>query len=397
MPSGAGAAGLPSAAFATAMMLVFSLIYLALAGWSVGTLVGLVRMRPWARISTIVIASGLAALSLLSAVSMLFMQSIFSSGSVPMPPNVPPAFFHKVLIFLAVASLVVAVLSIGWIVYLAQRRVRAVFEQARAHQLAAQRPHGYPPAQLWPAAYGSGQPSPPTTPHPPLRARQPAPNPLTDFTFARPLATHEAQSAPSPDQPSSAPAPDPDAALVWQAQAAPQPGAWPALAAEAPRTGRPVSVTIISVFALISAFFSLIGVISPSPASLFGVVVSGLPLHLYSVVWAAGLAIAGLGMLRLQRPAWVLAFVLLGTNSINAVIQLLPGPRARNLALMNSQLSMFGTQQTALTSSVMAMSMIFSMVLALLFSAFFAFILWRTRWAFPAAPPQPPADAPQAD
>jgi hypothetical protein len=194
-------------------------------------------------------------------------------------------------------------------------------------------------------------------------------------------------------------APDPYIAPAWPAQPAstqplPQPAAWPASSAAKARTGRPAAVTVISVFALLGAFISLFGVISPVPGFLFGVVIAGWPLHLYSILWAAGLAIAGLGMLRLQRPAWQLAFVLLAFQALNFVVLLLPGPRTRYVAFLVSQNPMFSSPKAALPANLVVASVSFGNAIGLAFAAFIAFMLWRARWAFHAAPPLPPEENP---
>ena len=393
LPAGSGAAALPSAAVFTVVMLVMTLVYLGLGIWSIATLVGLLRMRSWARISAMVIAGGLACLSLLSAISMLGMQAAMASGAVPVPPNLPPGMLHKLMVTMAAVSFLVAGLSIAWLVYLALRRTRDAFAQAEAHQQAQQ----FAAGQLVPGQFAAG-PSPaqppysqpegfapqagyappapiawPTPPQPPQR------NPLTDFTVARPVETAAPFVAPV---------------------AEPTPTQPPVLAhLAAIRSRRPVSITVLAIIALFSAFFSLFGIISPEPAFLFGALVSGWPLHLYSLVWAAAAAIAGLGMLRLQRPAWVLSFILLGVSSLHFLVLLLPGPRARYMSYLidMQQHSRFGGGP-ALPPGIMSMTVVAGMLFGLAVTVGVAILLWRARWAFalPAPPASTPSDEPES-
>ncbi len=376
---GGSPAGMPqSPAFTAAVMGIMVCIYLAFAGWSIATLVGLLRMRPWARISTMVIAGGLAFLGLLSAIAMLGMQSLVAAGNVPLPPNVPPALLHKIIVVMAVVSLLLAAVGIGWLIYLAQRRTREAFALA-ALQTQAQQPHAWPS----PPGYTPGG-----------QQQAPQPNPLTDFTVARPIAPVEpAQPAPEytqwPQQPQQ----------PQQDQAHPAP--WPIIPIPPHtqiRTGRPVSITVLAIFALISAVVSLFGLVSPFPAFLFGFIVSGWPVHLYSLVWAAAAAIAGLGMLRLQRPAWVLAFVLLGISALNALTMLLPAARARYAAyiLAAQQNSPFGRPTMPLPAGIMAATAAIGMLFGLLLIAFCAILLWRARWAFEPTISPPASEAPEA-
>ncbi len=394
---GGTASGTPSPvtpAVAAGVMLVFALLYGGLAAWAIATLVGLLRMRPWARISTMVIAGGLALLGLFSVVGLKGVQSAFASGSFPMPPNASPDLLHKMFTVMEAMSLVLAALSIGWFIYLALRRTREAFTQAHAHRQAQQFPHGmpYPPAPGYPPYVVPGA-SPAWTPP----RQPPAPNPLTDFTVARPLAPPPAEPIPPTDlsdtpadasaypQPYTAPYAAP---AYWPQQAPP----WPVAPPAAP--GRPVSVTVIAVFSLISAFFSLFGLISPFPTFLFGFMVGGWPLHLYSLVWSAAMAIAGLGMLRLQRPAWLLSFVLLGISSLNCLTFLLPGPRARYVAYMAAmqQRTTFGMPQPALPASFLTMTLAFGMFFGVALIVTAAILLWRARGAF--APPTPTPELP---
>jgi len=369
-------------------------IYLALAGWALGTLVGLLRMRSGARISAMVIAGCMAGLGLLFTASLMAIQTAIASGQIPMPPIATPAEIHRAFTLMAWLCVVMSALGIAGLVYFAQRSTRDAFLQARAHQLTAHA--AYSPS------VAHAQPSGPAWL---LRRPQPAPNPLTDFTVARPIeppaqvgaAAAEPQAETTFD-PTQQPWPSAQAEASHPAEESLPASAWPAYpqyshTASGPaatvRRGRPVSVTIVAMVSLANAFFTLVGVVAPVPGFLFGMVVSGWPLHLYSLVWTAAAAIAGLGMLRLQRPAWLLSFVLLGISSLQFLVLLLPAARARYIHYMSDVQphSGLGNPQ-GLPAGMLSLTIVLGMLMGLGVLALFAVMLWRARWAFePTAPP----------
>ena len=133
------------------------------------------------------------------------------------------------------------------------------------------------------------------------------------------------------------------------------------------------------------------------PGFIFGFVVGGWPFHLYSLISAAAMAICGLGMLRLQRPAWMLSFALLGINSLNFLAFLLPGARTRYLAYLAEQQARLGGSQPQLPANIMAVSIAIGMFFGLALMVFFAVVLWRARWAFePRSTPPAEDDIPAA-
>lgn len=386
------------AALLSAFRVGLTFVYIALAGWSIATLVGLLRMCSWARVSTMLIAGLLAGLGLLFALAMPVMQSIFAAGSAPLPPNVSPALLHRILNVMAAVSLVVTGLGVLWVVYLAQRRTREAFARtaAQAASPAAPRPGAQPYAVQPP--YSSSPPPPSGARFPRTAAALRPVDPLTDFTVARPLHTanppaiplHNPQGAFDPPEPLPASyeaGGQPSASLPNQAWPTQPAGPLPAV-----RSRRPISVTVLAIFALVAAFFALFEVVSPLPIFLFGMIVSGWPVHVYGVVWAAALAIAGLGMLRLQRPAWLLSFALLGVGVLHFLVLLLPSARAHYIRYMQTlQQPSGGLSPQSLPPGMVALSIDMGMFFGLAIIALAGTLLWRAREAFPAEPGATPA------
>ena len=131
MPMSIEAPGVPpSSDFMMGVMIFTVLFYLALAAWAIATVVGLFRMRNWARISMIVIGSGLTLLglfiTLVSAAMPLMMKSI------PMSPDTNPVVMRAIFIVIAVVWFLIAAVGLWWLVYFALRRTREAFAQAAA-------------------------------------------------------------------------------------------------------------------------------------------------------------------------------------------------------------------------------------------------------------------------
>ena len=245
----------PPPAILIATVAAIACFYLALAVWAIATLIGLVRMRPWARISILIIGAGLGCLGLLFAfgcfAAPLLMQSM------PMPPNSNPAMLHAVFIGMAVASLLVAALGITWLVYFALRRTREAFIP----------------------------PPPPSVPIPNAPAPLPHAHAL-DYTVAQPLEA---------TQPFD-PLPPVAYTQTWSQTAAPPP--------QPTILKRPVSITILAILFLVGAAGSLSCLALPFPLFLCGFILSGWPAHIALLILVIFVATIGVGLLLLRKPAW---------------------------------------------------------------------------------------------
>ncbi len=105
---------------------------------------------------------------------------------------------------------------------------------------------------------------------------------------------------------------------------------------------RPLSITIIAWLLLVGCLFIPLGLALRGPAMLFTKLLTGWPaVSLYVVFAVAQLAI-GVGLLRLKPAARVAAIAYFAFAFVNtAVFYFAPGGRARMVALLESQQSMF--------------------------------------------------------
>lgn len=102
---------------------IFLLLLCGLCGWMV---VGLFRVKKWARIGMIVLGAVVAVFSFLSAV----LYFVLAFASIPIPegsPTIAPAMMKLVFFGLAGFSLVFTLIGMWWLVYFNLRHVRALF------------------------------------------------------------------------------------------------------------------------------------------------------------------------------------------------------------------------------------------------------------------------------
>jgi hypothetical protein len=106
--------------------LAFSLFYAALAVWAILTVIGILRLRPWARYSILIIGGGLAVFAILS-----FFGTLVSRSMLPtlqsQQPAADPHLMSIIFLFMAAINLLIAAVGIWWLVYFNQRSVRELF------------------------------------------------------------------------------------------------------------------------------------------------------------------------------------------------------------------------------------------------------------------------------
>jgi hypothetical protein len=101
---------------------IFGMLLLLFAVWSVLTIVGLLRLRNWGRVSTLVLAGILAGFGGLSCVAAIF--SIFVGPMRPTQGGVSPQIIMGVVgLFYAV----VAAVGVWWLIYFNRPAVRSLF------------------------------------------------------------------------------------------------------------------------------------------------------------------------------------------------------------------------------------------------------------------------------
>ena len=122
----------PSPGAMTAIFLVSILFFLALTAWGATTVVGLFRMRTWARYSILIIGGLTAGLGILSAAVTLLAATLaknFIPPPAPDQPAPPPHLFLAVFIGIALFYLAIAAIGIWWLVYFNLRSTRTAFQQ----------------------------------------------------------------------------------------------------------------------------------------------------------------------------------------------------------------------------------------------------------------------------
>ena len=127
--TGAGMA-IPPPAWMAAFSYGSCACFLLLAGWDIVTMIGMFRLRRWARYSILIIGGGLAAIGLLSALGLL------AALAMPMPatPGMDATQAHSLQTAARVGVAVIAVLfaammaiGVWWLVYFNLKSVRAAF------------------------------------------------------------------------------------------------------------------------------------------------------------------------------------------------------------------------------------------------------------------------------
>jgi hypothetical protein len=120
-----GVSATPSPHVLGVVLGIFGLIELLIAGWAISTIVGLVRLKNWARYSILVIGGLLAFIGLTSAASLALLPAIFAQSN--QQGALPPHLMQGLLIGLAVFYTAIAGTGVWWLVYFNLRSVKAYF------------------------------------------------------------------------------------------------------------------------------------------------------------------------------------------------------------------------------------------------------------------------------
>jgi hypothetical protein len=116
-------------AFFPAMFFGLSVFYVAVAVWFIFTLVGLWRLRSWARYSLLVIAGLTAVFAGMGALTSFAMPFL-----MPQLPGATPApsaqIIHGIFLFIGLFYLIFTAIGVAQLIYFNLARTRAVFQQA---------------------------------------------------------------------------------------------------------------------------------------------------------------------------------------------------------------------------------------------------------------------------
>ena len=283
---------MPYAMFANAVF------FLGLAVWSILTLVGLARLRTWARYSILVMA-GLGAGFGLIGVMISLATPILMRGILPASQGTPP---HFSFVFLVMGVLYLFVIAIwtSQLIYYNLAGTRALFLQNA-------------PISLEPPNTSTGRP-------------------------------------------------------------------------------RPVAITILSWFFLLSGPFCLFYLFLPLPAYFFGVAFSGIAARLIHVMFGAvGFAI-GYGLFRLYNAARIALFVWIGVGFLNMLAIFTPWGTRNFQAYMEKFMGSMSNGTIPHPPMLFAPSrqILFSLLFAVPINLVIIWLVQRHRIAFTPAPPPPP-------
>ncbi len=106
-------------------MLAISLFYAALSVWAILTVIGILRLRAWARYSILIIGGGLVVLGLLAALFTLAGRTMFPA--TPTKPPVDPHIMTVIFLVIGAFYLLIAAIGIWWLVYFNRRLIRELF------------------------------------------------------------------------------------------------------------------------------------------------------------------------------------------------------------------------------------------------------------------------------
>jgi len=114
------------APFRQLLILGVSVFYAILAVWAILTVIGILRLRPWARYSILVIGGGLAGIGTLLALGTAFSRTMLFT----MPTRSPAPDPHIMAVIFAVLIAIyigIAIIGIWWLVYFNLRTTRELF------------------------------------------------------------------------------------------------------------------------------------------------------------------------------------------------------------------------------------------------------------------------------
>ena len=111
------------------LMLAVALFYVALATWAIFTIIGILRLRSWARYSILIIGGGITILSLFSAMATLLSRTMLPTLPAQQP-NADPRILSAVFFVITAFYLLVSAVGVWWIIYFNLRPIRELFSIA---------------------------------------------------------------------------------------------------------------------------------------------------------------------------------------------------------------------------------------------------------------------------
>jgi hypothetical protein len=279
----------------TMMRIVVPLFYAVPAVWGIVTAVGLLQLKNWARISTIVISI----LLIVFGVFGILMSMVFFLKPPP-TPGVDPKMFTIIGAVTAVFALAQIGIGVWWMVFFNRASVKAQFQ---------------PPLFPFPQPGQGGVPYDINMPY----SATPPPPGLT----ISPGAATPTDAAPVPT---------------------------PIVAAQRPT--RPLSISIIAWLFLVGCFFIPFSILLHAPAIVFTAVLTGWPATIYLLLFAGVHIYVGIALLQMKPAGRLVGMGYYIFSLLNVgVFYLAPGRSARIARFLEIEQSMFPWMRSTQTDS----------------------------------------------
>ena len=316
------------------VMIGMGLVCLIPTAWAAITVVGLARMRNWARYSIIIIGAGLVFFSIIGLLGAVLSQTLLATAQHTAGQD--PAMLRLGMMLNGITFLAMMGVGIWWIAYFAIRGTREAFALAAATQVTAVPTYAPPPSPYAASSY------------------------------------EVASYIPTPD-PTEPPVPSPVLMLDQSVATLPPP------------SGRPLTITIIAVLMLIGLVFMIPYAFFPFPLFMFGVELTGWSGHLVMAGWAIASGLAGIGLWQMKKIGLYAAYAVYGLGVLNCATFLLPSVRAHMLAYQQDlmqKMPMATPQMAAFQSQVTAAIMMPIMVFSVAICLALLVLLFLNRAAF---------------
>jgi hypothetical protein len=111
------------------LMLAVAVFYATLATWAILTVIGILRLRSWARYSILMIGGGITILSLVAAMGTLLSRTTLSPLSAQQP-NADPRILSVVFFVMTALYILVSAVGVWWLIYFNLRPIRELFSLA---------------------------------------------------------------------------------------------------------------------------------------------------------------------------------------------------------------------------------------------------------------------------
>ena len=346
------AAPIPPPAFLTAMLLVIAVLLLLAAAWQIATIVGLLRLRKWARYSVLVLAGLMTIFGLFSVASAIFgallMPAIMAqANSQTQTAAFPPHLMQAVFLIQGLFYLGVTGIGIWWLVYYNGTAVRRYFDPSR-----------YPALPL---------------------LQQPTNPPVPQVT-----GPQAPQQSPNPNIP---PLTAPPASQPYYVPAAPrQPGRF---------THVPWPILVIAGFFALSSLSSLALCWIPFPAFVLGTLLYSPWNHLTFLALSLAMGLLAWGLVRLENRARLGIYAFTVYAVLNFALMLTPHGRASYRAYQQSLLAPLHLPISPYAPAFDVTSAPFVLLMILSALLFYGLQLWAVEHYRPLFQPSLKTEKPQ--